>query len=126
MSNDIDDYLSDDFTDEDDLTPPKDDGKKETNHINGKKSDDKLDDDDKYHDDLSYSDDDSLLSQERYENSLKASTEQKSDANGDIKQDRKLANSNDGPRAMSSEEEIRSVMSASYFASFFYLHDVCT
>ena len=109
MSNDIDDYLSDDFSDED-LTPPKHDDKKGVNHINGKKSNDKLndDDDDKYYDDLSYSDDDSLLSQERYENSLKASSEKKTTENGDAEKDRKVANNdNEGPRVMSSEEEIR-------------------
>ena len=105
LSNDIDDYLSDDFTD-DDLTPPEEDGIKRVNHV---KCDRKQNGGhDKYYDDMSYSDDDSILSQERFENSVKTSGE-KTTVIGDkaVEQDEKVYSNKDGPRILSSEEEIR-------------------
>ena len=105
LSNDIDDYLSDDFTDED-LTPPDEDGIKRINHVKCDRKENGGDD--KYYDDMSYSDDDSILSQERFENSLKASGD-KTTATDDKKvaKDEKVHSNKDGPRILSSEEEIR-------------------
>ena len=105
LSNDIDDYLSDDFTD-DDLTPPNEEGIKRVNHV---KCDRKGNGGhDKYYDDMSYSDDDSILSQERFENSVKVSGD-KTTVTDDLAvvQDEKVNSNKDGPRILSSEEEIR-------------------
>lgn len=105
LSNDIDDYLSDDFTDED-LTPPDEDGIKRINHVKCDRKENGGDD--KYYDDISYSDDDSILSQERFQNSLKASGD-KTTAIDDkkVEKDEKVHSNKDGPRILSSEEEIR-------------------
>ena len=104
LSNDIDDYLSDDFTDED-LTPPDEDGIKPVNHAKCDKKENGGDD--KYYDDMSYSDDDSILSQERFENSLKASGGKTTTVDKNVEKDEKVHSNKDGPRILSSEEEIR-------------------